>query len=404
MKPLVFASAGLGGYAASICNLLSEASAEPEPAVRLHAVCEPNLAAFAAPAAELRARGVKVFESYAELLAEAEVEAVWLPLPIHLHRPFTEQALHAGKHVLCEKPAAGSIQDVRAMADAADAAGLKLALGFQDIYLPYRHKVKQALAEGRIGTVRRGTLWASWPRGNAYFARNAWAGALKRDDTWVLDSPANNALAHFVNLAMDWLSPTPVSARPLAVEAELYRANPIENYDTCSLRVQLEGDRELVVLLTHAGRPAEQPRIEIVGDAGRVRFHAFENVVIDHAGGHEQVPVDDDRTHVAREFARWVRGEADASRIATIDFGLHHTLLINAVSEAAPVVEIPAEARVVHQEGEAASQCVPGLVEAMRDAAAQARLLHETGRFDWTSPASCKRIDPAMHFAGPFAG
>src|SRR5829696_1805709 len=73
--------------------------------------------------------------SYAELL-DLPIDAVWLPLPIHLHRPYTERALAAGKAVLCEKPAAGCVDDVDAMIAARDASGRGVLIGFQDVYQP----------------------------------------------------------------------------------------------------------------------------------------------------------------------------------------------------------------------------------------------------------------------------
>ncbi len=195
--PVPIGLTGLGGYAGNICRLLT---AQDSP-FRLAAVCEPDLAAHADLVDELRGRGVSVSASWEQLLAQP-IEAVWLPLPIPLHRPYTEQALAAGKAVMCEKPAAGCVQDLDAMRQAQDRAGLPVALGFQDIYEPSTHALKLALLAGEIGTVRSATLTACWPRDSRYYARSAWAGRQKQDGVWVMDSPASNALAHFVNLAL----------------------------------------------------------------------------------------------------------------------------------------------------------------------------------------------------------
>ena len=93
-------------------------------------------------------RAFPVFARWEDLLAHP-AEAVWLPLPIPLHRPYTEQALAAGKAVLCEKPAAGCVQDLDAMQDAQSRAGLPVAIGFQDIYEPTTLALKRALLDGR---------------------------------------------------------------------------------------------------------------------------------------------------------------------------------------------------------------------------------------------------------------
>ena len=63
------------------------------------------------------------YQDYHELLAREDVEAVTLPLPDQVHRQVTVDALYAGKHVLCEKPMALSIEDCKAMNDAAKKTG-----------------------------------------------------------------------------------------------------------------------------------------------------------------------------------------------------------------------------------------------------------------------------------------
>ncbi len=80
--------------------------------------------AFAAEHAIPRAHG-----SYDALLADPEVDAVYVPLPNALHVPWSIRALEAGRHVLCEKPLAGRAADVEAAFDAADRAGRVLMEG-----------------------------------------------------------------------------------------------------------------------------------------------------------------------------------------------------------------------------------------------------------------------------------
>ena len=213
-----------------------------------------------------------MFARWEDLLAHP-AEAVWLPLPIPLHRPYTEQALAAGKAVLCEKPAAGCVQDLDVMQDAQRLAGLPVAVGFQDIYEPTTLALKRALLDGRIGTVESVTLTACWPRDSRYYARSAWAGRRRQDGAWVMDSPASNALAHYLNLALFLLGDSLTdSATPVRVEAELYRANPIETYDTSGLRLVTPSGVPLLALLTHACRETRPPRITVQGTHGVIRL------------------------------------------------------------------------------------------------------------------------------------
>src|SRR5436190_6163480 len=72
----------------------------------------------------------KVYGSYDELLADADIEAVYNPLPNHLHVPWSIKAAEAGKHVLCENPIALSVTEAKQLRDARDRTGVKIGEAF----------------------------------------------------------------------------------------------------------------------------------------------------------------------------------------------------------------------------------------------------------------------------------
>ncbi len=403
--PVAFGTVGLGGYAGVICRLLEQQSRAPDPPARLVAVFEPDGATHAGRLRELRSAGVQVAGSYEDLLS-APVEAVWLPLPIDLHRPFTERALAAGKAVLCEKPVAGCVDDLHAMMAARDRAGRPVAVGFQDIYDPATHAVKRRLLAGAIGTPRTATLLACWPRGLAYFSRNDWAGRFRRDGAWVMDSPASNALSHFVNLALFWLGEAPAAAAvPVAVDAELYRANDIENYDTCSLRVRTAGGAELLVLLTHACRETIDPRITISGDAGTLATEHRQGVTLRDARGEVSARLafaEEPRVAMVRRFAARVRGALDDFAVATLEQSEAHLVLVNGASEAAPVRPVPADVVEVFagRAGEP-TRAIRGIEGAFEECARRGQLLSESGLVGWSVPPGRRDLREYRHFAGP---
>ena len=97
--------------------------------------------------------GVKIHNSYDDLLADPEVEAVYIPLPNHLHVLWTLKALAAGKHVLCEKPIALHAREVDQIINARDAAGKLAAEAFMIVFHPQWRRAKQLVDEGAIGRV-----------------------------------------------------------------------------------------------------------------------------------------------------------------------------------------------------------------------------------------------------------
>ncbi|MCA1682593.1 MAG: Gfo/Idh/MocA family oxidoreductase, partial [Actinobacteria bacterium] len=92
--------------------------------------------------------------SYEALLADPEVEAVYVSLPNGLHVEWTIRALQAGKHVLCEKPMDRRPDEVQRAYDAAERAGLVLSEAFMWRHHPQTRRLRELLAEGAIGDVR----------------------------------------------------------------------------------------------------------------------------------------------------------------------------------------------------------------------------------------------------------
>jgi predicted dehydrogenase len=93
----------------------------------------------------------RAYGSYDALLADPEVEAVYIPLPNHLHREWTVRAAEAGKHVLCEKPLALSADEARQMIDACAAGGVLLMEAFMYRLHPMWRRVRTLVDDGTIG-------------------------------------------------------------------------------------------------------------------------------------------------------------------------------------------------------------------------------------------------------------
>lgn len=106
----------------------------------------------------------RAYGSYDELLADPEIDAVYNPLPNHLHVPWTIRAADAGKHVLCEKPLALSAGEARQLVAARDRNGVQIAEAFMVRSHPQWRAVREIMASGRIGELRLTTGHFSYYR------------------------------------------------------------------------------------------------------------------------------------------------------------------------------------------------------------------------------------------------
>jgi xylose dehydrogenase (NAD/NADP) len=98
--------------------------------------------------------GVKTYDALENLLADAHVQAVYIPLANHEHAEWALKAIVAGKHVLIEKPMAITVADIEAIEIAAKKHQVKVMEGFMYRFHPQHQRVKEIIASGVIGEVR----------------------------------------------------------------------------------------------------------------------------------------------------------------------------------------------------------------------------------------------------------
>lgn len=272
--PIKIALAGIGGYGDAYLEALL-----PKQDVlraRLVGVVEPY-PQRCKHLRELQDARVPIHNTMRGLFTATPVDLMLIVTPIHLHAAQTCFALQHGANVLCEKPVAGTLHDAMHMAQTqADAKGFA-AIGYQWSFSQAIQSLKRDVIDGVLGKPIRLKAMACLPRPTAYFHRNDWAGRMHTDDgQGIFDSPANNAAAHFLHNMFYVLGATrESSATPATVQAELYRANEIENYDTAAIRCVTDCGVEILFYTSHAVPERRGPRSRYEFENATVEYDAL---------------------------------------------------------------------------------------------------------------------------------
>jgi len=203
----------------------------------------------------------RIHGSYEALLADPGVDAIYIPLPNHLHAEWSIRALEAGKHVLCEKPLALSAADADRMAHAASSSGRLLMEAFMYRHHPSWVAVQELVAGGRIGRLQAVDSWFS------YF----------------LDDPANirNVLEYGGGALYDIgcysvsLSRLLFGAEPAEVAAAIVR-DPVSGVDTLTTgHMVFPGG---LASFTCATQVEPDQRVHVYGTDGRIEIEIPFNI------------------------------------------------------------------------------------------------------------------------------
>jgi predicted dehydrogenase len=360
-------------------------------------------------AAALEQAGVKLVPDFSALLAmRDQLDIVTVPVGIPLHVPMAEQALAAGCAVYLEKPVTGAIQDFDRLAAAARGAAGPLFVGFQDIFQPSLWELKRRLLAGELGQLRRAVIMAAWPRPSSYYARNSWAGRLAMNGTWVLDSPVNNACAHYLNLVLFLAGAAPDQAAcPRTVTAELYRAYPIESADTVALRIATAEDVEIVFLASHvcAGLRGPVFRLECAngevtgarGDSPDYDWH-----LRDRAGTAARIAVKSAWVDPFQHVVRTLQGEKGLP-VCTLAMARAHCLAVNGAHLSAPIREFPSAlceslTRTEADGKKFTYQVVKGLNDWLNTCFDKGCLFSEAGPCAWARPGKRVEVAALRHY------
>ena len=205
--------------------------------------------------------------SYEELLADHEIDAVYIPLPNDQHVPWSIRALEAGKHVLCEKPIALTAAEAQQLVDAARKyPNLKVMEAFMYRFHPQWQRTKQLVAQGAVGELRTIQSFFSYFNVDASNIRNQ----AKHGGGGLMDIGCYN-----------------ISYSRFIFDAEPERVCGIVEYDAT-----FNTDRMVAAMLDFGGRTATftcstqlapYQRVNIFGSGGRIEVEIPVNAPADRA-------------------------------------------------------------------------------------------------------------------------
>ncbi len=342
-----FVVVGLGGYGLVHIDAVRWLSSRGLAALAGVVALEVDRKARPALADELLRMGVRLYESVEQFFSSGdEADVLTVPVGIHMHVPMSIMAMRAGLDVYCEKPAAGTVQEVDQLIASQRETGRTVAIGFQHIWSRSIQELKARIVDGRLGPVRRASLICGWPRSLQYYTRNEWTGKLRVGPHWILDSPANNAHAHYVMNVLYLCGDGPgTAAVPDRLRAELYRANPIEGPDTVQIKGELPGGAAIHLCLTHANVAPFGPSLELRCEGGNVTWEGDlgKTVVLYTSGKREEF---DNLSHEKWRFDGFADFTASLREgrepRCTPALARAQTVTINAMHESCPeILEIP---------------------------------------------------------------
>jgi predicted dehydrogenase len=270
----------------------------------------------------------KVYGSYEELLRDGEVEAIYNPLPNHLHVPWSVKAAEAGKHVLCEKPISLTVAEAKSLLAVRNRTGVKIGEAFMVKTHPQWLRTREIIRSGDIGNLRAiaGVF--------SYFNRN----------------PDN--VRHKVEWGGGGLMD--IGCYPITMSRFIFGEEPVRVAGTLERDPDFGTDRLASAILefpsgqsifTCSTQTAYFQRMHFLGTSGRVEIEIPWNApndrpcrifVGDQMGGApkvEEFPIVDQYTIQGDEFSRAICGERDVP--VPLEDAIKNMAVIEAIFKAA---------------------------------------------------------------------
>lgn len=309
------------------------------------------------------------------LIERTGAEVTILVTPIHTHAALAVTAMHAGSHLLLEKPPAGSLADFEWISTAARDTGRACQVGFQALgseAIPFLRKV---IAGGQLGRVTGVGVAGAWDRPAGYFTRAPWAGRRRLGGVAVTDGALTNPFAHAVAAALA-VAEAEQTGTVTEIDVELYRANQIEADDTSCVRLRLPDGTALTVAVTLCAPARHEPCLVVHGETGQATLdYTLDQVTLQLASSAPSTTTHG-RTDLLENLIAHVR--TGAQLLVPLSRTGSFMQVLEAVRLAPEPLPIAADHQEVHRSaGVVTRRVVPGIVDATARSAERLALYSE---------------------------
>ena len=325
---------------------------------------------------ELKTAGISAYKTLDAFYAEHTADLALISTPAFLHKEQSIYCVEHGSNVLCEKPAAPTVEEVEAMLNAEKATGKFIAIGYQRCFSDAFLALKRDVLDGVFGKALSMKFFETAPRKFAYYARGGgYAGQVRtKDGRVILDSPASNACAHYMQEMLFILGGEMDTTGEAKLErGECMRAYDISNFDTCTLMMTVNGNVPVYFATSHAAETHTALMLRYEFENGYV---TIENNMLKATFNDGTVKIYGDP--MLDQFANKIRHCLDAIKngttpVCTVKTAFTHVKVINEIYHTIPVVAF-AENEKVYEEDRI---YVPGLKERLEEAFNRGCMLSE---------------------------
>ncbi len=221
------------------------------------------------------------YTDYQQMLAREDVDVLCILTPSGMRKEIVLKAAEAGKHVVVEKPIEVTLERIDQMIEACEKAGVKLAVIFQNRFLPAARKVKEAMEKGKLGKPILGDAYIKWHRTQQYYDSGGWRGTWRYDGGGAL----MNQSVHTIDLLLWIMGPVESISAKIAT-----LAHKIEVEDLAVATLRFANGALGVIEGSTAISPGFSSRLEIHGENGSVILKGEQVVAWQFKDG-EQIPL-----------------------------------------------------------------------------------------------------------------